>query len=158
MFWIHSVHIRWYAVPRSPAKRAGLIHQFIGGVGFRFRLREGLHCWREGVGSVVDSHMLKHVRCRLNGILTNPVHAHRVAAIVAHHKSAACNPSGGYVHALSLRFNGGLPGNWDSKYRLWSLHSLFRCAVWISRPRAITIYNVSDGEPFVRTSHSFADR
>jgi hypothetical protein len=59
--------------------------------------------------------MFQHVRCRLNGILTNLVHADRVPAVITDHKGAACNPSGGYVHALSLRFNDGLPwalGQW----------------------------------------------
>ena len=56
----------------------------------------------------MGSHMFQHVGCRLNGILTNLVHANRVPAVAAYHKSAACNPSSRGVHALSLRFNGGL--------------------------------------------------
>jgi hypothetical protein len=39
------------------AERTGLIHQFIEGVGFRFRLRDMPNYWRECGGSVVDSHM-----------------------------------------------------------------------------------------------------
>ena len=92
------------------AERTGLIHKFIGGVGFRFRLRNILDYWCESAGCVVDSHMLQHVRCRLKGRLTNRVHADRVPAVTTYHKSAAHNPSGRCVHALSLRFNGGLPG------------------------------------------------
>jgi len=92
---------------QSTAERAGLIHQFIGGVGFRFRLRDMLHYWREGTGSVVDRHMLQHVRCRLKGRLANLVHADRVPAVTAYHESAACNLSGRCVHALSLRSGGG---------------------------------------------------
>lgn len=80
---------------------------FTGGGGVRFRLRDVLDDWREGAGCVVDSHMFQHVSRRLKGTLTNFVHAHFVPAIVAYHKSTACNPSRGYVHASSLRFNGG---------------------------------------------------
>jgi hypothetical protein len=52
--------------------------------------------------------MFQHVRCRLKGRLTNRVHADRIPAVATYHKSAADNPSGRCVHALSLRFNGGL--------------------------------------------------
>jgi len=84
-----------------------LVLWFTGEVVFRFRLRDVLHYWREGAGSVVDSHMLQHVRCRLKGRLTNPVHAHRVPAVATYHKSPARNPSGRCVHGLSLRSGGG---------------------------------------------------
>jgi hypothetical protein len=67
-----------------------------------FRLR-----WREGAGGFVGSHMLQHVRCRLEGRLTNHVHADRVPAIAACHQSAACDASSRGVHASSLRFING---------------------------------------------------
>ena len=60
----------------------------------------------------MGSHMFQHVSRLLNGILTNLVHADRVPAVISDHESAACaacNPSGGYVHALSVRLNGGQP-------------------------------------------------
>jgi hypothetical protein len=46
----------------------------------------------------VGSHMFQHVRCRLKGRLTNPVHADRVAAVLARHKSATYYISGRGVH------------------------------------------------------------
>ena len=61
---------------------------------------------REGTGGVVDSHMFQHVRCRLEGRLTQLVHADLVPAVAARHKSVACNIPSRCVHALSLRFNG----------------------------------------------------
>jgi hypothetical protein len=63
---------------------------------------------RECTGSVVDSHMFQHVRCRLKGRLTNRVHADRVPAVTTYHKSAAHNTSGRCVHVLRLLFNGCL--------------------------------------------------
>src|ERR1039458_5827389 len=55
-----------------------------------FRSNDALDC-REGVGGVVGSNVLQHVRCRLKGLLTNLVHADRVPAVVACHQSAACD-------------------------------------------------------------------
>lgn len=91
------------------AKRTGLVHQFIGGVGFRLSLLD-VPSLRECAGCVVDSHMFQHVRCRLKGRLTNRVHANRVPAVTTHHKSAADNYSSRCVQALSLRLRDGLPG------------------------------------------------
>jgi hypothetical protein len=51
--------------------------------------------------------MFQHVGRRLEGRFTNRIHADGVLAVATYHKSAACNSSGGYVHASSLRFNTG---------------------------------------------------
>ena len=77
--------------------------------------------WREGAGSIVDRHMFQHVGRRLKGRLTNLVHADRVPAVTTYHKSAAHNPSGRCVHALSLRFDRDVRGDSTSNRRLWSL-------------------------------------
>jgi hypothetical protein len=71
--------------------------------------------WREGTGCVVDRHMFQHVGSRLKRCVTNLVHADRISAIVTYHKSAADNPSGSCVHALSLHFNGWLRKYWDKQ-------------------------------------------
>ena len=55
----------------------------------------------------MGSHMLQHVRCRLEGRLTNHVHADRVPAIAACHQSAACDASSRGVHVSSLLSIGG---------------------------------------------------
>ena len=69
--------------------------------GFRFRYYDALNC-RKGTGGVMGSHVFQHVRCRLNGLLTNLVHADLVPTVFTCHKSAACNVSRRCVHALSL--------------------------------------------------------
>ena len=51
----------------------------------------------------MGSDMLPHIRCRLKGVLTNLVHADRVAAIVTRRKRAAYDASSRRVHALSIR-------------------------------------------------------
>ena len=63
-----------------------------------FDRRYGLRFWfhdtlshREGAGGVVGSHVFQHVGCRLNRSLTNLVHADRVPAVLANHRSAACD-------------------------------------------------------------------
>lgn len=96
----------------------GLIHQFTGEVGFRFRFRlSGAPNCRECAGCVVDSHMFEHVSRRLDGTLTNLVHADGITAIVTYHKSATCNLSSRDVHALSLLFNNGFAprGGWRTE-------------------------------------------
>ena len=101
--------------------------QFTGGDedGFRFRAHDGSNC-REGAGGIVDSHVFQHVRCRLKGLFTNLVHAHRVPAVFTRHKSAACYASGRFIHALSLRFMdaraGGI-GTATMDFGVWHLLS-----------------------------------
>jgi len=69
--------------------------------GFRFRYYDALNC-RKGTRGVMGSHVFQHVRCRLNGLLTNLVHADLVPTVFTCHKSAACNVSRRCVHALNL--------------------------------------------------------
>jgi hypothetical protein len=73
----------------------------------------------------VGSDMLPHIRRRFTGLLTNPVHADRVAAIVTRRKRAACDASSRRVHALNLGFIGGRHrGHWDSDHGLWLLPTI----------------------------------
>jgi len=55
----------------------------------------------------MGSHVFQHVRCRLNGLLTNLIHADLVPAVFTCRKGAACNVSRRCVHALSLHSIGG---------------------------------------------------
>ena len=71
-----------------------------GADGFEFR-SNAPGC-REGAGRVMDTDVLQDVRRRLNRFLTKLVHADRLAAIVASHKSVARNISGRSVHTLRL--------------------------------------------------------
>jgi hypothetical protein len=50
----------------------------------------------------MDSHVPQHVRRRLDGLLTNLVHADPLPAVLACHESTACSFSGRGVHASSL--------------------------------------------------------
>ena len=52
--------------------------------------------------SLVGSHVLQNVRRRLNRVIA--IHACRVLAIFARHRSAACNVSSRGIHTLKLRF------------------------------------------------------
>ena len=68
----------------------------------QFRLHNGHgHC--ESAGNVVGRNVLPHVRCRLEGLLTNLVHADCVPAVSAGHHRAACIRSGSGVRASMLR-------------------------------------------------------
>ena len=78
--------------------------QFDCGNDFQFRSKSAPNR-REGAGSVVGSHVLQNVRRRLKRRLAHLVHADRVPAIFARHKSVARNVSGRGVHTLRLRFS-----------------------------------------------------
>ncbi len=55
----------------------------------------------------MGSHMLQHIRRRLNRPLANLVHADCMPTIVTCHKDVARYVSSLFVHALSLRSIGG---------------------------------------------------
>lgn len=56
----------------------------------------------------MGSDVFQHVGCRLNGLLTNLVHADRVSAVFARHHSAR-GFSSRFVHTPSLRFAASSP-------------------------------------------------
>jgi hypothetical protein len=67
----------------------------------------------------VGRHMFQHIRCRLNWLLANLVHADCVPAVLAFRQSDACHVSGRGVHALRLRsIDGRRRARWDSNHRL----------------------------------------
>lgn len=83
----------------------------------------------------MGGHMFQDVGCRLDGLLTNLVHADCVSAVFTRHKSSARSISSRGVHALSLRSMGDqCRAHWYSNHRLWLLQHL--CPLPTSMPRS----------------------
>lgn len=68
----------------------------------RFSFDDGLG-QRKSTGTPTGSDLFKHVRCRLNGFLTNVVHTDGLTAVLARDYYAASGVSGRGVYTSSLR-------------------------------------------------------